>query len=148
MATIRGGDKLAAALDEIARKLDRGATLEVGFMEGSTAPNGDSIPLRAALNEFGVPARGQPPRPFFRSFVAKGAPQWPALIGQALKNADYDAEKAMGIVGAVLVDELQQSIIDFTDPPLAPSTIKKKGFAKPLIEHSDMLRSVTARVRR
>ena len=52
MSTIKGGDKLKAALDKIAAKLEKGGTLKVGFLEGATAPDGQSIPLRAALNEF------------------------------------------------------------------------------------------------
>ena len=44
---------LEKVLAEIAGKLDKGGTVKIGFLEGATASDGQSIPLRAALNEFG-----------------------------------------------------------------------------------------------
>jgi hypothetical protein len=140
MGAIRGGDKLAAALNDIARKLSKAETLRVGFLEGATAPNGDSIPLRAALNEYGHGA--VPPRPFFRNMVAAKSDEWPETIAAALKANDYDAQKALALAGEGIKGQLEQSIVDLTSPPLAASTIARKGFDKPLIEHGDMLRAV------
>lgn len=145
MASIRGGDKLAAALNDIARNLSKAETLRVGFLQGSTAPNGDSIPLRAALNEYGHGA--VPPRPFFRNMVAAKSDEWPDAIASALKANDYDAAKALELVGGGIAGQLQQSIIDLTSPPLAQSTIDRKGSAKPLIEHGDMLDAVDYEVK-
>lgn len=140
MASIRGGDKLAAALARIAAKVSDGGTLRVGFLEGATAPNGDSIPLRAALNEYGH--GGVPPRPFFRNMVAEKSPEWPDAVAGALKTNGYNATKALELVGGGIAGQLQQSIVDLTSPPLAQSTIDRKGSAKPLIEHGDMLDAV------
>jgi hypothetical protein len=142
MATIKGGEKLEAALRAIAAKISKPATLRVGFLEGSTAPNGDSIPLRAALNEYGVPSRGQPPRPFFRNMVAAKSSEWPDAIAGLLVDNNYDVAATMNLVGEGIKGQLQQSIKDLNSPPLAESTIARKGFAKPLIEHGDMLNAV------
>jgi hypothetical protein len=140
MSVIRGGDKLAAALSEIARNLSKAETLRVGFLEGATAPNGDSIPLRAAMNEFGTAKA--PPRPFMRNMIAAKSDEWPDALAGALKANDYDATKALELVGGGIAGQLQQSIIDLTSPPLAQSTIDRKGSEKPLIEHGDMLDAV------
>ncbi len=142
MATLSGGAKLEAALKRIARNLDKARELRVGFLEGATYPDGTSVPMVAAINEFGAPSRGIPPRPFFRRMIATNSGGWPDTIEAALKANDYDAEKALGLLGAEMVGQVQQSIIDLIDPPLAPATIARKGFAKPLIETSHMLHSV------
>jgi hypothetical protein len=150
MAVIRGGEKLAAALAKIASGVSKPATLQVGFLEGSTAPNGDSMPLRAALNEFGhTMANGTvvPPRPFFRNMVGSKSPEWPKAVGDLLLANDYDGVKTLGQAGEGIKGQLQQSIRDLTSPPLAESTIKRKGFDKPLIEHGDMLNAVAANVK-
>lgn len=140
MASIKGGDRLARALTEMAVNLSKPGTLRVGFLEGATAPNGDSIPLRAALDEFGTSKA--PPRPFFRNMVAAKSDSWPEGIATALKAHDYDATKALALAGEGIKGQLQQSIKDTNSPPLAASTVKRKGFDKPLIEHGDMIRAV------
>jgi hypothetical protein len=149
MAAIKGGDKLAIALAKIAAGISKPGTLSVGFLSGATAPNGDSIPERAANNEFGTPNAKYPipPRPFFRNMIAAKSPEWPAAVGNLLKANDYDATKALDIAGEAIEGQLRQSITDLTSPPLAEATIKAKGFDKPLIEHSDMIRAVAHEVK-
>jgi hypothetical protein len=142
MATISGGGKLEKALAEIAAKVKSAKTLRVGFLEGSTNTKGVSIPMYAAVNEFGAPSRGQPPRPFFRNFIAKYSPDWPKALKGLLKGTDYDVNKSFEILGDVMEGELRQSINDLVSPPLAASTIERKGFDKPLIDKSDMVNSV------
>lgn len=141
---ITGGDKLKAALDKIAAKLDKGGTLRVGFLEGATAPDGQSIPLRAALNEFGHD--NAPPRPFFRNMIAAKAKEWPEGIAYQLKATNYDVDRTLRITGVAIAGQLQQSILDLWEPALSPVTIAKKGFDKPLIEHGDMINAVAFEV--
>jgi hypothetical protein len=145
MATIRGGDKLALALSQIAKSLSKHETLRVGFLEGATAPNGDSMPLRAAMNEFGT--RKIPARPFFRNMVAAKSGEWPEGIATALRAHDYDTTKALELTGHAIKGQLQQSIKDTNSPPLAPSTIKRKGFDKPLVQTGDMMNAVDFEVK-
>ena len=83
-----------------------------------------------------------PPRPFFRNMIAAKAREWPAAIAKQLKAQDYDAIRTLDIVGEAIGGQLQASIKALTSPPLAASTIAKKGFDKPLIDHAVMLRSV------
>lgn len=142
MAVISGGSGLAAALAAIGRKLATQPTLRVGFLNGATYPDGTSVPMVAAIQEFGAPSRGIPPRPFFRNMVAAHSHEWPAKLGQALQNAGMNPTQAMGQMGALISGELRQSIADTNDPPLAASTIKRKGFAKPLVDTGHMLGSI------
>lgn len=142
MVKIVGGDKLAARLAEISRHASKSANLSVGFLEGSTYPDGTPVPLVAAVQEFGAPSRNIPPRPFFRNMVAEKSPEWPDAIATVLKAADYDATRTMMQVGEGIKGQLQQSIIDTNAPPLAPTTVKAKGFDKPLVDTGHLLRSI------
>lgn len=141
MAALKGGHKLQQYLAKIAAKLNDGtAVLRVGFLAGSTAPNGDSIPLRAWFNEFGTDRI--PPRPFFRNMIAAKSGSWPAGIAFQLKATNYDMRLTLERTGEAIKGQLKESILDLWSPPLAQSTIKKKGFEKPLIEHGDMINAV------
>ena len=127
MAEIKGGDKLAKALAEIAASLGDPATLRVGFLEGATAPDGQSIPLRAALNEFGHEHNGvvTPPRPFFRNMVKAKSGEWPDAIAYQLKATKYDTKLTLERVGDAIKGQLTESILDLWAPPLSPVTIAK-----------------------
>lgn len=147
MATISGGDKLQAALDKIARNLTKASSVEIGFMDSATYPDGIPVALVAAVNEFGRPSVGQPPRPFFRNAIADNREYWPSDVGAALKATDYDAARALDLVGQEIQEEIVSSIVDFSGVPLSPATIKKKGFEKQLVDTGVMMRSVTHRVK-
>ena len=141
-SALSGGDKLAAYLRNLSKKADKPATLRVGFLESATYPDGTSVPMVAAIQEFGAPSKGIPPRPYFRRMIAEKADTWGAAIGDLLTANDFDAEKTLGLAGAGIKGQLQQSIRDLTSPPLAPATIAAKGFAKPLISTGHMINSV------
>jgi hypothetical protein len=145
--TLKGGDKFEAALRDIAEKVSQPATLRVGFLSAARYPDGTSVAMVAAIQEFGAPSRGIPPRPFFRRAIAKHSPEWPEAVGNLLKANGYDAVKALSLSGAAIAGQIQQSIVDLTDPPLAPSTIARKGSAKPLIDTGTLLRSVDYEVK-
>jgi hypothetical protein len=83
-----------------------------------------------------------PPRPFFRRMIAAKSHEWPAGIATQLKAKDYDGPAALDVVGAAIAGQLVESIKTLTDPPLAASTIRRKKFAKPLIDTGDMWRAV------
>jgi hypothetical protein len=142
MATVQGGRKLERALQDLARKVSNGGTLRVGFLEGATYPDGKSVAMIASIQEYGAPAAGIPPRPFFRRMIAAKSGEWSAAIKQLLIDNDYDVRKALELAGIAIEGQLRQSIIDLVDPPLKPATIARKGSAKPLIDTGHMLRSV------
>jgi hypothetical protein len=123
VVTITGGSKLEERLQEIAKKLSKPATLRVGFLEGATEPDGTSIPMIAAIQEFGAPKAGIPPRPFFRNMIAAKSSEWPEAIGALLEANDYDVEKVLKLVGAGIKGQLQQSIIETNSPALSDVTL-------------------------
>lgn len=142
MTSFSGGEALEKKLAELAESLGESKTLRVGFLEGATYPDGESVPMVAAANEFGDPAANRPPRPFFRNMIADKSPQWGDDIGKIAVATNYDTSTLLPLMGERIKDQLQGSIREFYDPPLSAYTIKKKGNDKPLIETSHMLNSV------
>jgi hypothetical protein len=141
---IKGGEKLEAALKLLALKAKNSAILSVGFPVGSTEDDGTPTPLVAAINEFGAPSRGQPPRPFFRNMIAENKDHWGEDIGKLLKANDYDAVKALELMGKEIEGELVESIEKLIDPPLKQSTIDAKKFSKPLVHTGTMMKRVSS----
>lgn len=137
---LRGGEKLEEALRKMAEGLSRGGTVRVGFLENATYPDGKSVAMIAAIQDFGTGTI--PPRPFFRNMIAAKQGEWPGAIDGLLKANDYDIDKTLQQTGAAIAGQLRQSIIDTNAPPLSPVTIRRKGHAKPLIDTSHMINSV------
>lgn len=142
MATITGGTKLEQRLSDLAKLVSRPATLKVGFLERATYPDGKKVALIAAIQEFGAPSRGIPPRPFFRNMVAAKNHEWGPAIGALLPANNYDAARVLNIAGSAIAGQLRQSIRDTNSPPLAASTIARKGHSKPLVDTGHMLNSI------
>lgn len=135
-------DKVAAHLAGIAKQMS--GSVEVGFLEGATYPDGTPVAAVAAWNEFGT--ENSPARPFFRNMIAKESPSWPAKMAGAYKATGGNGQKTLALMGDDIEGALKQSINDLTAPPLAPSTIKRKGFSKPLIDTAHMVNSTGNRV--
>jgi len=138
---LSGGDKLMAYLQAVNTKLTNAGpegSVRVGFLEKATYPDGKSVAAIAAINEFGGSG---PPRPFFRNMIKANAPTWGDDVGKVLKATSFDASRTLGLMGERIVGQLRQSIRDLTSPPLARSTVRRKGFDKPLVETGVMLNS-------
>jgi len=164
MVSIKGGDKLQSALNELLKNATNAASVDVGFMGNATEPDGTSTALVAALNNYGgdvvrygpvnpvtkkrlrMTVGKRPPRPFFDLAVQKNKRNWPINLGTALKKTKMNAATSLGLLGLEVKEEVQDEIRELTSPPLTPATIKRKGFEKPLIDSSTMLKSVTLKV--
>ena len=101
----------------------------------------------AAIQEFGAPSVGIPPRPFFRNMIAAKQSEWAPALKIQLKANGYNGPQALDILGAAIAGQLRQSVIDTNSPPLKPTTIRRKGFAKPLIDTSVMINSIDHEVK-
>ena len=142
MARVKGGENVNKYLRQIADRLSKASEMHVGFLAKSRYPDGKPVAMIAMIQDSGAPSRGIPPRPFFRNMIANNEAGWAPIIKQALIDNGYDSEKALRVLGEVMVGQLKQSIQDTNDPPLKPSTIKHKGFAKPLIDTGHMQNSI------
>ena len=124
---IKGGANLESALKAIARKVEKPAKLRVGFLEDATYPNGTNVAMIAAIQNFGAPARGIPPRPFFSNMVKDQSPGWPKSLEANLKSTGYDATASMEMMGQGIASQLQDAIINTNEPPLSQITVMLRG---------------------
>lgn len=129
MAKIKGGSKLKAALADLSGKVGKGAKLQVGFLEGSTFPDEHhtSVPMVAAIQNYGAPAAGIPARPYFSNMVSAKSPQWGGQLANILVSVDYDSDIALDRMGMGIAGQLRQAIIDTNSPPLSPVTVMLRG---------------------
>lgn len=142
MASASGGDKLKAKLDQMANRLGSAKSVRVGFLENTRYPDGTLVAMVAAINEYGRPTVGQPPRPFFRDMIREKSPEWPDAIASLLKTNDYDAARTLDTTGGAIKGQLQTAITQYEGPPLKPATVAAKGFDKALVDTGFMLKSV------
>lgn len=179
-----GGDLLRKRLDDIKAKLGAGEVLRLGFLEGSTYPDGTPTAQIAAIQEFGATIKVEasqttifrkldksgelmkngrfvkqklsnfatthnvpehtitiPARPYFRHMIEAKSPGWGVAMAKNLKATDYDAAQTLARVGEGIKGQLQQSIRDFDEVPLARSTVARKGNDKQLIDTGHLLNS-------
>ncbi len=131
--SLTGGKKLAGAIKHMSSKVKSGGTVTVGFLEGATYPDGTSVPMVAAIQEYGAPSVGIPPRPFFRQVISEKGKGWGNALEKLLLANDFDAEKSLGQAGQGIKGQIQKSIRDVTGPPLSPVTLllRKRFWSNP-----------------
>ena len=138
-------------LKDLARQMG-GGNVQIGFLANgplSTYPDGTPVATVAFWNEFGHGGESpSPPRPFFRTMIAKESPSWPGKMEHLAKSTKFDGAAVLKLIGEDIAGALQESIANFTDPPNAPSTVKAKGFNKPLVDTGQMLRAVSYEVKK
>jgi hypothetical protein len=128
---LEGGDKMNAYLAKLSQRLTKKGSLSVGFLggddrAGSYPEGGIGVAAVAAIQEFGAPrAPGGaiPPRPYFRTMIAKQSPHWGPDLGHLLKAHNFDSEMALMLMGENIRGQLQQSIVDLVAPPLSQVTL-------------------------
>jgi len=136
--------KIERYLKNVQEKM--GSSLKVWIDKDATYPDGTKVSDVAMWNEFGVPSRNQPPRPFFQRMVMAEGQHWRREIRSYLKMYNNDGEKVMQEMGELLKQRIEESIYALYTPPLAPSTIKKKGHDKPLLDTHTMISSIKYKV--
>ncbi|HHE5697834.1 TPA: hypothetical protein ACPEY2_001724 [Citrobacter amalonaticus] len=142
-------DSIEDFLNDIASQLDS-KQLKVGFIDGATYPDGTTVAMVAATNEYGRPENNQPPRPFFRNAIAEHESEWTDAIARGIR-AGYPVDQVLEVVGAQIQGDVQESIAQLMAPPLAASTIaarKSKGnnSTKPLVDTKVMIGDVNYEV--
>lgn len=142
------------------KKMD-GLQISVGwFPENQYGSDNNNLPMAyvAALNEFGhvngsdslVPGAITPARPFMRAgFVpalkaGANKKDFQFVIKQVLEGKS--ALMAMQQIAPNLEKTLRKTMIDWSTPPNAALTEELKGFNDPLIETSQLVANVTAKV--
>lgn len=151
----KGGARMKAYLAAMQAAVGGASGVRVGFLEGADYPatSGASGAPRPTLhvaqvafwNEFGT-ARA-PARPFFRGMISRESPGWGEQLGANLRAARYDSATALAAMGLSIKDALTTSIVAWPADN-APSTVRRKGFNKGLIDRGVMQRSTDFEVLR
>lgn len=140
--SLSGGDKLEAKLAELAQRVSRPFAVRVGFLEGATYPDGTPVAQVAAINNFGAPGAGIPARPFFTKMIEEKSPEWGEILADLLKANDFDTEKALGLMGIGISNQLREAIEAMDAPANAQATnILKQRFPMGGYDFSDVLQA-------
>lgn len=145
-------DKGWRQLKDVVLKLSQrgGAYVLVG-VQGREAeqvhPKGKlTLSALASIHEFGL---GVPQRSFLRGTVDeyRGAiQQRAALLGRAVALGLLTTQIALELLGEYVVGLIKQRIADGIMPPLAESTIRRKGSSTPLIDGGHLRGAITHRI--
>ena len=127
MAALKGGDKLAKRLAAMGKALNSAKKVQTGFPKGGTYPDGTSVPMVAAIQEFGAPKVGIPPRPFMRTTFAAENQKWAGNLAALITERGYDARSALTAVGEVMQADIKEGIASVSSPPLSPVTVMLRG---------------------
>lgn len=129
------------------QKLD-GMEVVAGILKDSgKAENGASYVDIATWNEYGT--RRIPSRPFIRISADTNRQTWTKIAQQCVNGViDGDSPRdAAQVVGHRMVEDIRKVFGDKSKlAPNAPSTIKKKGHDKPLIDTGKLKATVNYRV--
>lgn len=136
---------LQLAQDAMRKELEKLQTKKValvGIHESADVDeeSGQTVAFIGAANHFGTDKI--PARPWLDVGVESGTDEYLDVIQDGIAEGE-SAEKVLDQLGVLAVGYTQQYITDLDSPPNAPSTIKRKGSANPLIDTGNMRQSVT-----
>lgn len=145
MPIVLGSTKIDELLKEM-KEVAANTELKIGILEGSTTPEGQSIPEYAFENEYGGAA---PPRPFMRTTSRTHGKEWSKKVASLIEGLNYNFSDALQVVGDIASKDMQQTIQTWPKmPPNSPKTIARKKalgynpYDQPLVASGEMLRSI------
>lgn len=94
----------------------------------------------AAVLEFGN--QHIPSRPFLRQTLAENQQKYTALFAEGINNGE-DYEALMQKIALIAQGDVQENMVKGDWVANAPSTIKRKGSSKPLIDTGHLRKSIT-----
>lgn len=144
--------KIIGFLEQVGKSLDS-KQVKVGFVDGATYPDGTSVAMIAAINEYGNPGNNQPPRPFFRNAISEKSGDWADTVARGIR-AGIDTTQVLEVVGAQIKGDVQESISILMEPKLSDVTLHirrtRKVFpnqsTKPLVDTKVMIGDVNYEV--
>ena len=142
------------ALKDVQKGLSKAGYVKVGVLgnEASRGEEGINNAELGAVQEFGSASKNIPPRSFLRAPLEGDKKQIiKALQSKAVKKAieEGNAEAALELVGIAaegVVDEAFATSGGGTWAANKPSTVRKKGSSRPLVDTGELRRSITSEV--
>lgn len=114
---------------EILTKGLNGVEGRVGWGQAAKYEDGTSIAVVAAVQEFGSPAKGIPPRSFMRTTTMEQKSHWAGMVETAARGV---AEGKLGVDQVMqgltqqAAGDVRKKITEITSPELLPETIKSR----------------------
>ncbi|EOV0796414.1 TPA: hypothetical protein PXJ50_003897 [Yersinia enterocolitica] len=127
--------KILDFLEQVGKTLES-KQVKVGFVDGATYPDGESVAQVAADNEWGDPAARRPPRPFFRNAISEKSGDWAEMVSRGIR-AGIDTTQVLEVVGAQIKGDVQESIKTLIEPKLSDATLHIRKTRKVLPNQSD-----------
>lgn len=128
------------AIEKLADSLKGPNKVKVGLPKGSNDyPDGTSVIMVGAVHEFGSAVRGVPERSFLRTTVSDNRKKYKAFIKKLVKailDGKIDKEKALGLLGLSLQNDVREKITDIDTPPL----VSREG--NPLVDTGHLRQSI------
>lgn len=129
-------------LDQLRKEFKRGKNgARAGFLKDDRRKEGISEEVVALANEFGVPEKNIPSRPFLRNAQKVLNKRLVKLV-----QADMDDERSLEEIVARCAEEMRNQIIESIDsnipPPNKESTLKRKKSTHTLIDTGQLRSSV------
>lgn len=129
----------------ITRLAEAVSHLEAGSVYvGIRATKGSDLVMRAVANEFGTSRI--PERSFLRATMDRKRDEYAQILQDAVDRGLQGEEMRAELerVGQLAVGDVRATIARGVPPPNAPSTIRRKGSSKPLIDTGRMWQSLDA----
>lgn len=141
-----------AIRDLINRTVGLRDSVIVGIPDGVTNQAGDDLASIALIHEFGSIARNIPARPFLRPTLRGNINKYSRILQQkatAILLGRISLHQALSLVGQAAQTDVQKYIVEHANfAPLKPSTIKRKGSSRPLVDTGQLRQSIRYRIER
>lgn len=150
--TTAASEAMAKAIAQIKR-----TKLQVGWFDTAQYEDGTPVAYVAAIQEFGYPKGGIPPRPFLRPTIEQQRNAWRDSIAAGMRTVlegKRSAREVLERVGMLAAGNVGESIAAVTSPALKQSTLdarqrrkKTPGVSnKPLVDTGLLIQSVDSKV--
>ena len=154
VSTSRQDNGLLNHIRSVIGRFDR--SIEIGYFDdvmhlpSITSRSGRGIKLQylAEIHDKGL--GNNPKRPFMSVPIAANGRKYHNFIHSELTpifRSRRTLDMAWQTVGLMAVADIQKYMVTASFTPLAPSTIKRKGSSKPLIDTGQMRQAITYRVK-
>ena len=104
---------------------------KVGFFESAIYPDGTDIAYVASIQEYGVPSRSIPARPFMRPTMDEEANTWKKIVEDGCRLASEGKMTIYGVmerVGLQAAGDCKAKISTIYDPPLSDITMMARKY--------------------
>lgn len=125
-------EKINALLEQLPKSL-AGRVAQAGWFPGAVYEDGTPVAYVAAIQEYGSPANGVPPRPFIRPTIEQSKGEWVDEMGKGVRaviRGRVTSEQMLEVVGLRVASDIQARIEAGPHLPLSPITLMLRKWAR------------------